>query len=333
MLMWCILTISRPHASVMKRIFEKRIVPEALNGLRTDKVAAALFTDFSRNELGQWIKSEALLVNGGAKRLRDKIFEGDVMLLEAEVTDKEHWHVAEEMTLDILDEDEDVLVINKAPGVVMHPGAGNGSGTLLNGLLSHRPELKLLPRAGIVHRLDKDTSGALVIACNSLAYKELTRMISKREVKRIYHGVCEGNLVSGFDIDRPIGRDPKNRTKQVISDLGRNAFTQIRLLERYKVHTLIQAELKTGRTHQIRVHMSSLGYPLVGDRKYGAKKVLPKGINGNDLVLVRNFERQALHSAVLAFEHPRTGEQKEYRASWPEDFLGLVSALGGDERF
>ena len=331
--MSCILTISRLLASAMKRIFEERLVPEELNGLRVDKVAAALFTDFSRNELGQWIKSEALLVNGETKRVKDKIFEGDVMVLRAEITVKEQWHEAEEIAFDILDEDEDVLVINKPPGLVMHPGAGNGSGTLLNGLLAHRPELEVLPRAGIVHRLDKDTSGALVIACNSLAYKKLTRMISNREIRRVYHAVCEGNLVSGVDIDRPIARDPKNRTKQVISDLGRNAYTQIRLLERYKVHTLVQAELKTGRTHQIRVHMSSLGHPLVGDRKYGAKKVLPKGISSNELEVLRSFNRQALHSASLAFEHPDTGETKEYRAAWPEDFMELVGALGGSGQF
>ena len=331
--MWCILTIYCLLASAMKRIFEERLVPEQFNGLRVDKVAAALFTDFSRNELGQWIKNDALLVNGESKKVKDKIFEGDLLVLKAEIADKEHWHVAEKMDFEVLYEDEHILLVNKPPGLVMHPGAGNGRGTLLNGLLAYRPDLKALPRAGIVHRLDKDTSGVLVIACNKLAYNKLTRMISRREVKRVYHAVCEGSLVSGFDIDRPIGRDPKNRTKQVISDLGRHAFTQIRLLERYKVHTLVQAELKTGRTHQIRVHMSSLGHPLVGDRKYGAKKLLPRGIDGNDLEVVRSFNRQALHSSFLEFEHPFSGEPVEYRASWPQDFLELAGALGGRERF
>ena len=315
----------------MKRIFEKKVVTESLNGLRLDKAAATLFADFSRNELGQWIKDEALLVNGKAKKVKEKVSEGDVLALDVELIEKESWHTAEDIPFDVLEEDEHVLVINKPPGLVMHPGAGNGSGTLLNGLLSYRPELKLLPRAGIVHRLDKDTSGVLVVAGSNVAHKRLIGMIEQREVRRIYHAVCEGALVSGFDVDRPIGRDPKNRTKQIVSDQGRNAFTTVRLLQRYQVHTLIQAELKTGRTHQIRVHMGSMGHPLVGDRKYGARKILPRSVSEKDMDVVRYFNRQALHSAVLSFEHPVSGVICENQAPWPSDLSELVGALGGKE--
>ena len=189
--------------------------------------------------------------------------------------------------------------------------------------------MKKLPRAGIVHRLDKDTSGVLVVATSDLAFKKLVDRIAKKEVERIYHGICEGRLVSGFDVERPIGRDPKNRVKQAVVDSGRPALTQIRILERYVTHTLVQAELKTGRTHQIRVHMSSLGHPLVGDTKYGARRILPRGMSNHELDVIRGFPRQALHAKKLAFEHPFTDDWIEHSAPWPEDFLGLVAALGG----
>ena len=315
----------------MKRIFQERVVPAELNALRTDKAAAILFSDFSRNELAQWIKMGDLSVNGETKRTKDKLFAGDILTLSVEVIKVDPWHQPERLDLDIIYEDDDLLVLNKRSGLVMHPGAGNSQGTLLNGLLAYRPSLRRLPRAGIVHRLDKDTSGLLVVACSNLAYKKLINMIAVKTLKRQYHAVCEGKLVSGLDIYRPIGRDRKNRTKQVVSAFGRKALTEIRVVQRYDAHSLVQAELKTGRTHQIRVHMSSLGHPLVGDMKYGAKRLLPKGIGEEKMRVVRQFDRQALHSARLCFHHPRTGETCRFSARWPKDFVKLVEALGGKE--
>ena len=329
--MSCILTNSCRVASAMKRIFQERVVPAELDALRADKVAASLFSDFSRSELAHWIKIGELSINGELKKGKDKLFEGDVLVLDAEIVKKEEWHKPENLDLDVVYEDDDLLVLNKPTGLVMHPGAGNGKGTLLNGLLAYRPVLESLPRAGIVHRLDKDTSGLLVVACSNAAYKKLTEMISVKALQRRYHAVCEGKLVSGFDIDRPIGRDPKNRTKQVVSMSGKEAFTEIRVMQRYSVHSLVQAELKTGRTHQIRVHLSSLGHPLVGDAKYGARRLLPKGIDQERTSIVREFKRQALHSAYLGFEHPITGEPQRFSAQWPGDFLNLVEALGGKQ--
>ena len=327
----CILTNSCRVASSMKRIFQERVVPVELDSLRADKAAAILFPDFSRNELSKWIKVGDLSVNGETKRAKDKLFAGDTLILSAEVLKVDAWHEPERLDLDVIYEDDDLLVLNKRSGLVMHPGAGNSDGTLLNGLLAYRPSLNVLPRAGIVHRLDKDTSGLLVVACSKLAYKELIDMIAKKSLKRRYHAVCEGKLVSGFDVNRPIGRDRKNRTKQVISSSGRESLTEIRVIQRYDTHSLVQAELKTGRTHQIRVHMSSLGHPLVGDSKYGAKRLLPKGIGEEKMRVVRQFERQALHSASLRFRHPRTGDIHQFSARWPKDFLKLVEALGGKE--
>ena len=329
--MSCILTNSCRVASAMNRIFQERVVPAELDTLRADKVAASLFSDFSRNELAHWIKMGDLSINGEVKKAKDKLFEGDVLILDVEIVKTEEWHKPENLDLDVVYEDEDVLVLNKPSGLVMHPGAGNGQGTLLNGLLAYRPLLESLPRAGIVHRLDKDTSGLLVVACSSLAYKNLTKMIAIKALQRRYHAVCEGKLVSGFDVDRPIGRDPKNRTKQVVSESGKQAFTEIRVMQRYSSHSLVQAELKTGRTHQIRVHLSSLGHPLVGDSKYGARRILPKGIDKESSNVVREFKRQALHSASLGFEHPITGEPKRFSARWPRDFRKLVEVLGGEE--
>ena len=212
----------------------------------------------------------------------------------------------------------------------MHPGAGNPAGTLVNGLLHYKPSLGELPRAGVVHRLDKDTSGVMVVAASQLAQVRLTRMIQAREVHRLYVCVCEGRMVAGQDVDRPIGRHLTVRTRQAIREDGKPAFTEFRVRERYRAHTLVDARLQTGRTHQIRVHAQSIGYPLVGDKRYGARGRLPPGASQALTQCVKNVSRQALHAWQLEFAHPVTEARMSFEAPWAPDFAALVEALRDD---
>ena len=305
-------------------------VPPALAGVRFDKAAATLFPDHSRSELTRWIGDGQLVLDGQPSKPRTKLNGGEQLTLLAQRTRREAWQAPQSMPLDILFEDEDVLVLNKASGVVVHPGAGNPDGTLVNGLLNYRPELTQLPRAGVVHRLDKDTSGVMVVAASQRAQLALTQMIAEREVTRMYHAVCETRLVAGKDIDAPIGRDPHVRTRQAIRDDGKPAYTQVRVEARYRTHTLVRAHLHTGRTHQIRVHMQSIGAPLVGDRRYGSRGRVPAAATADLRDTLQNFPRQALHASELEFTHPGNGEWLAFVAPWPDDFAQLVSALETD---
>lgn len=305
-------------------------VPAELAGARLDKAAAELFADFSRAELTRWINAGQLTVDGGTCKPKSKLVGGELLELQAERQIREAWHQAESLPLDLLYEDEHLVVLNKPAGLVVHPGAGNPAGTLVNALLGYRAELGNLPRAGVVHRLDKDTSGVMVVAASDVAQLRLTRMIAARRIDRFYVAVCEGRMVGGQDIDKPIGRDPHVRTRQAVREDGKPALTEVRVRERYRSHTLVDAKLHTGRTHQIRVHMSSIGYPLVGDRRYGARGKVPQGAAPQLIELIHSFPRQALHAWRLCFEHPVTLAEVDIEAPWPEDFAQLVEGLQSD---
>ena len=314
----------------MTLIDRKAQVPPDLAGQRVDKVAAALFDEFSRAALSQWIASGALQVDGREVKPKTRLVGGEVLSLHATLELREDWHAAQQVDFAVVFEDPQLLVINKPAGVVVHPGAGNRDGTLVNGLLKHRPELAALPRAGIVHRLDKDTSGLLLVAGTPASYRVLTQRLQAREIERRYLALVEGVLIAGTDIDQPLGRDPRRRTLQRVRSDGRPAVTRVRVRERFRAHTLIEAELETGRTHQIRVHLSSVGHPLVGDRRYGARGRLPPAPAPALVAAVRGFSRQALHAFELRLQHPQSDAPLAFAAAPPSDFLALLAELRQD---
>jgi len=220
-------------------------------------------------------------------------------------------------------------VVNKPAGLVVHPGAGNPDHTLVNGLLEYRADLRLLPRAGIVHRLDKDTSGLMLIAASLPAHGRLVEQLAERTVQRTYQALVEGVMVAGREIDLPIGRHPQQRTRQAVREDGREALTRVRVLQRFRAHSHIEAQLATGRTHQIRVHLSAIGHPLLGDRRYGARGKLPPAAAEEVATAIQQFPRQALHAAVLGFVHPVTGESVRFESPMPADMAGLIETLRG----
>ena len=305
-------------------------IPAHMGGERADKAAALLLSEFSRAELTRWITEGALTLNGQVVKPKYRVFGGERLQLKGQREAREDWQSAEAMSLDVLYEDDDLLVINKPAGLVVHPGAGNAQGTLVNGLLHHRPQLQALPRAGVVHRLDKDTSGIMVVAGSPGAYQQLVEAISQRQVRRRYLAVCEGVMVAGQDIDRPIGRDPKLRTRQVIREDGKSALSLVRVRQRYRAHSAVDVTLGSGRTHQIRVHMQSIGHPLVGDTKYGCRRILPRAAAAHTISVLQQFSRQALHALKLDFAHPTTGQDLHFAAPIPEDLQALMQTLSDD---
>ena len=306
-------------------------VPAQMNGLRLDQAAAQLFSDFSRVRLQGWIRNGNLQLEGKSARAKDKLVGGELLTLKAEVEDQDHWK-AEDIPLDIIFEDEAIIVINKPVGLVVHPAAGNRSGTLLNGLLHRCPALGKIPRAGIVHRLDKDTSGLMVVAKNLSSHASLVGQLREKSVSRIYQAVAFGLVTAGGTVDAPLGRHPTHRTKRAVSQGAdaREAVTHYRILDKYRSHTLVQCSLETGRTHQIRVHMAHLGYPLVGDPLYGVRPRIPKGSAPALIEFLEKFKRQALHAWQLGLEHPETGESLSWRAELPEDMQQLLTLLEQD---
>lgn len=304
-------------------------VPDLLSGQRLDQVAAGLFSEYSRGRLQIWIKEGNLLVNGKVLRSKDKIYAGDTLSLETELVADETW-VAEPRELNIVYEDDDVLVIDKPVNTVVHPAAGNRSGTLLNGLLHYCPQLSEIPRAGIVHRLDKDTSGLMVVAKNLQAHRILVKQLQRREVEREYEAVVIGVMTAGGTVNLPLGRHPVHRQKRAVIENGKDAVTHYRVLKRFRSHTHVRVKLETGRTHQIRVHMSHIRYPLVGDPLYGGRLQIPKGCSGALANVLKNFDRQALHARRLGFIHPRTGEMVSWESELPADMQALLVALQDD---
>jgi len=306
------------------------VVPDAASGRRFDAVLAELFPEFSRSRLAEWIKSGDALLDGRQVRPRDPVRGGETVALTA-VLEIQTRSEPEDIALDVLYEDEEVFVVNKPAGLVVHPAAGNWSGTLLNGLLAHHAGASLLPRAGIVHRLDKDTSGLMVIARSLRAHAGLVEQLSAREVHRQYLAVVAGTMVAGGTVDAPIDRHPKDRVRMGVTKegQGRDAITHYRLREKFRNHTLVECRLETGRTHQIRVHMTHIKHAIVGDPMYGLLR-LPKGATEDLVNMLHSFRRQALHAEKLSFIHPGTGVEITTEAPMPEDMQNLLRVLRED---
>jgi 23S rRNA pseudouridine1911/1915/1917 synthase len=317
---------------IVERIDLHAVVPVELDGQRLDQAAAKLFNRYSRSRIQQWIKSGQLLVDGQVLRPRDKILQGSELCVGAELEEEVEWQ-AESIDLSPVYEDDSLIVINKPAGLVVHPAAGHAEGTLVNALLHHCPDLAVIPRAGIVHRLDKDTSGLLVVAKTLPAHNSLISQLQKRSVKREYEAIVIGRLTSGGTVDLPIGRHPRQRQRMaVLEHGGKPAITHYRVIERFANHTHVRLNLETGRTHQIRVHMAHIRYPLVGDPVYAGRLKIPRGAGGQLRDRLAGFRRQALHARRLGLIHPGSGEPVEWEAGLPEDMLALLADLRANEQ-
>ena len=306
-------------------------IPLALAGRRFDQVLAELFPDYSRTRLTAWVRSGAVLLDGEAAVPRQIVHGGEEIALSVQM-EREIGAVAQEMPLDIRYEDAEVIVVNKPAGLVVHPGAGNYDGTLQNGLLFHDPGLAEIPRGGIVHRLDKDTSGLMVVARTLRAHTALVEQLSARDVHRQYAALVYGPMVAGGKVDAPIGRHMHDRLRQSVREDGREAITHYRVRERFRTMTLVECRLETGRTHQIRVHMAHVRHPLFGDSQYGGLLKLPKGASEELILTLRGFRRQALHAERLEFAHPKTRKTVSVEAELPADMEALLAALREDRR-
>jgi 23S rRNA pseudouridine1911/1915/1917 synthase len=306
-----------------------RTIPDELAGQRLDQALAKLFPQYSRSRLKAWLLKGAIRVDGATPRPRDPVHGGETVALHAE-PEVSVTAAAEAIPLDIVYEDEALLVINKPAGLVVHPGAGNSRGTLMNGLLHHAPELEELPRAGIVHRIDKDTTGLLVIAKTLISHTALVRQLADREISRHYLAVCNGVLTGGGTINEPLGRHRVDRKRICVREDGKPAITHYTVLERFAAHTYISVKLDTGRTHQIRVHFAHRRHALVGDPVYGGRLALPKGAGENLIAMLRRFRRQALHAANLELAHPLSEETLSFEAPLPSDFKDLLTVMRED---
>ncbi|HAS6325076.1 23S rRNA pseudouridine(1911/1915/1917) synthase RluD [Vibrio vulnificus] len=305
-------------------------VKDSQLGQRLDQAIAELFADFSRSRLKEWLLDGKVTVDGNVvTKPRTKVMGGEVITVLAELEDEVRWE-AQDIPLDIVYEDDDILVINKPRDFVVHPGAGTPDGTVLNALLFHCPEVAEVPRAGIVHRLDKDTTGLMVVAKTVPAQTRLVRALQKRHITREYEAIAIGRMTAGGKVDKPIGRHATKRTLMAVSPMGKAAVTHFRVAEHFREHTRIRLRLETGRTHQIRVHMSYLQHPLLGDAAYGGRARIPAGASEDVTAMIRNFDRQALHAVMLRFEHPITGEEMEFHAPVPDDMVELTETLRRD---
>lgn len=307
-------------------------VPLSLGNKRLDQIAAELFPDFSRSRLQQWIKDGKLTVDGETRRGRDKMIGNEVLVLDVILEAEGDWE-GEDIPLNVMYEDDDIVVINKPSGLVVHPAAGNYTGTLLNALLYHYPGIENVPRAGIVHRLDKDTTGLMVVAKTLQAQTQLASQLLDRSMGREYEAITMGVMTGGGTVTAPIARHPTSRTKMAVAPegMGKDAITHYRVLKKFNAHTHVRCKLETGRTHQIRVHMSHIGYPLVGDQTYFGRFRLPKGISLNLRQQLQTFQRQALHARELSLWHPTTDEYMTWEADLPEDFQTLLQALSDEQ--
>ncbi|MCY4471724.1 MAG: 23S rRNA pseudouridine(1911/1915/1917) synthase RluD [Kistimonas sp.] len=307
------------------------VLPDELGGERCDQLAVRLFPRYSRSRLQTWIRTGALTVDGARVRPRDRLRGGETLKLEAILEETGQW-LPEKMPLDILYEDEHLLIVNKPESLVVHPAAGHWQGTLLNGLLWHCPALACLPRAGIVHRLDQDTTGLMVVAKNLQAQNSLSEQLRKRSLYRNYEAVAMGNLTTGGCVDQPVGRHPVHRLKMAVVAAGKPAVTHYAVLRDFRAHTHLSLNLQTGRTHQIRVHMQHLGHPLVGDALYTGSPRIPREATPELKKVLQGFGRQALHARRLGLLHPATGDEMRWEAPLPADFAGLLAGLETDRQ-
>ncbi|WP_456405639.1 23S rRNA pseudouridine(1911/1915/1917) synthase RluD [Thiolapillus sp.] len=313
----------------MEEIQHQGVIDEELSGLRLDQALARLFSDYSRSRLQTWVKAGRVQVDGEVRKPRDKVWAGEEVRLQA-LLEADQSCEPEDIPLDIVYEDEHLLVVDKPAGLVAHPAAGNWSGTLQNALLFHDPQAAGLPRAGIVHRLDKDTTGLMVVARSPMAHKRLVEALQAREIKREYLALVVGSPTAGGSVDAPIGRHPSKRVCMAVVHGGKPARTHYRINERFRIHTLLDVELESGRTHQIRVHMAHIHYPLVGDAVYGGRLKLPRGASEATIGALQSFTRQALHARRLSLRHPVTEEPMTWESPIPDDLAGLVDQLRVD---
>jgi 23S rRNA pseudouridine1911/1915/1917 synthase len=305
-------------------------VPDELAGMRLDQCLAEMFPDYSRSKLQTWVKAGRVLVDGEVLKGREKLDGGEEIELDAEAEQVVEYD-AEDIPLDIVYEDDAILIVNKPAGLVVHPAVGNWTGTLVNALLNHVPSLDTLPRAGIVHRIDKETSGLLMVAKTLQAHNSLVEQLQERSIHREYLALVKGWMTAGGTVDEPIGRHPVDRKRNAVRRDGKEAVTHYRLEQRFKRHTLIRVKLETGRTHQIRVHMTHINYPLVGDQVYGGRFQMPADCSPALAEALRSFKRQALHATKLGLEHPETGEYLEWEQPMPEDMQNLIKLLAENE--
>ena len=304
------------------------VIPNRLIGQRIDSALATMLPDYSRSKITSWVRSGRALVNDKAFKAKEKVLGGEVVTLSI-IQEKSNAWLGEDIPIDVVYEDDDIIVLNKPVGLVTHPGAGNWTGTLANALLHYEPALATLDRAGIVHRLDKNTSGLMVVARSELAQKNLVEQLQTHVVSREYSAIVYGHMISGGSVDAPIGRDPKDRIRQAVVEEGegKEAVTHYRVIDRFKHHTHVKCILETGRTHQIRVHMAYVEHPLIADPMYGGKIRFPKKAEEALKDVLKGFKRQALHAKKLTLMHPISGEEMSWKAPLPKDLDDLLKAL------
>ena len=305
-------------------------VSEQYAGQRLDAALASMFPDYSRSRLQQWIRDGRVLLDGETVRPRTRLAGDELLELNILPESPSDEFKPQAIALDIVYEDEDIIVLDKPAGLVVHPAAGHADGTLVNALLHYDADLARVPRAGIVHRLDKDTSGLMVVARNLRAHKHLVAELQQRSVKREYQAVVQGIITAGGDVDAPIGRHTRDRVRMCVRADGKAATTHYRVIQRYRGHTHVQLQLESGRTHQIRVHMQHIRHPIVGDPVYGGRQRIPPRAGADLIELLRNFGRQALHAFRLTLLHPESGRQLSWQSTLPDDIAQLLAALQND---
>lgn len=313
----------------MREIHLTQTIPHEMAGLRLDQAIAKLYPEFSRSRIQGWIMTGQILVDGAKLRAKDRVIPGQHIVITATIADHDQWQ-AQPIPLNIVYEDQSLIIVNKPIGLVVHPGAGNPDQTLVNALLHYDPSLSSLPRAGILHRLDKNTSGLLIVARNIEAYTYLTMEMQNRKIKREYEAIVNGLIISGGTIDAPIARHPSLRTKMAVIINGKPAITHYRVLQRFRAHTHLALQLETGRTHQIRVHLSSIHHPIVGDTLYGGRLKLPPQATEELSISLREYKHQALHAKRISLIHPATKELHTWESPLPNDMQALLSALEHD---